>query len=262
MTKDTVARKLKKLLDKARSAEELGNAEEAATFSAKVQELLTRHELTMSDVEYAALAEEDPIESEWFDPLDHDLPSKRTRVKWQQDLAEVLARAFFCQIIVHPGSNMISFVGRKSHRQVVTYVYERLIRDVLRLQEEGYAAAWERYRENGDRGEYSGFKASFRRGFVHAIRTRLREESRKRREDLENEGGNGTSLVRLDNAGKQVRRWMSENLNLRRGGGLRGRQGSNRSGFQEGHRQGKRANLSGNGIDSRGKSPRSLGSGS
>lgn len=263
MTKDTVALKLAKLLEKARSAEEIGNAEEAAAFSAKAQELLVKHELTMSDVEYAAVQETDPIYQEYFRSTEHGLEGKRVRVKWQEDLAHVLSRAFFCKLLVVPGSNKLVFVGRNTHRQMLTYVYARLVRDVLRLQGVGYSAAWDAYREGGerDRSLYLGSKASFRRGFVEAIRKRLRKEQEERRAELE-DTGDGTSLIRLDNAHRQVQEFIKRNVPTSRAGGLSGRSGHNHGGFRSGFDAGSKANLSANGINpTTGGSPKRLGSG-
>ena len=121
MSKQSVMDKLAKLQSHADSAKAIGNEAEAEAFAAKVAELLVTHKLSMTEVEFAAQAEDDPVDGAYVDYAKYAPDqSGRTRVWWQETLIDVVARAHFCRIMVVPGSSRIFLVGRGSDRQVVT----------------------------------------------------------------------------------------------------------------------------------------------
>lgn len=267
MTKDTVISKLRKLMAKAKSAEAIGNTAEAAAFVAKVEELLARNELEMSDVEMSEMREEDPIEETAFSPDKHGLPRNQRRVEWQERLAEVLAHGFFCRILVSKGSNRVWFVGRRSHVEVVTYVYARLVREVLRLQDSEEHDLYVRVRdaENSAAALVAcrGFKASFRNRFISAIYERLREADTARRDSLQAEG-NGTALMRLADAHAAVRLWVDEKHGHKKpAAGMATKSGGNAEGVARGRKAGRAASLAGDGLGAGEKSggPKQLGAG-
>lgn len=265
-----IAAKLRKIMDKANSAEQIGNAEEAATFTAKAQELLTRYQLTMSDVEYAAQDDDDPLGKEY-----HNASSGYRRVAWMQDLGSAVARAFFCRILVYPGSTGLAFVGRQSHREAAIYVYGRLVREVLRLQDEGYDAIWRETRDKlkhdvpkaewvrAARAAQYGFKAAFRNAFVHTVRRRLREQEKLHQQEAEASAStdNGMALIRLDTAHKAADRWLKENIKTSSCSGLNGQWSGNTAGRRAGAQAGMNANLSANGVQRGGQGPARIGSG-
>src|SRR3990167_5446754 len=120
---NSILETLHKLKAKADSLLEVGNQEEAELFAAKVQELLLRHKLTMSDVETAAQDRDDTIEKE-IQP-----PATKGAKWWALELAKVVSEAHFCMRFNNrsqPGA--ISFVGRKSDREVAIYMFIYLVR--------------------------------------------------------------------------------------------------------------------------------------
>lgn len=261
MTRDSVITKLAKLKAKAESAAEIGNAEEAAIFTAKFQELMLRHELTMSEIEYAQTREDDPIDRQYVTDPTGKVNQRR---KWQQDLAGSVARAFMCEIIVHPGSNSITFVGRESHRQCAVYVYTHLLQDLARLVEQEYDREWKACESDPSRTvkECRGFKAAYRAGFVQAIQQKVRakiQEEKKRARQAK--GESGVALIRIDNAEKAVREFMDTKLNLSRAGGLNGSRAGNSNGRRRGYDAGSRASIAANAVGSSGGASKQLGGG-
>lgn len=251
MTTESVLSKLAKLKSHADSARGLGNAEEASAFAAKVSELLAKHELTMSDVEYARVEEDDLFGKEFSSGA-----GAGQRRGWQEFLARVIARSFFCKILVYPGSDMLSFVGRESHRKSAEYVYSRLRRELEETANKEYKRFRSRLRRNNEPLEEShGFKASFREGYTSTIDQRLREQRREQKQEAK-ETGSGKALVRLDNVMKKTAKYMAS-LNTSNAGSVRGRRSRfNSRGRRRGQEHGRRANLSANGVGggtSRGK---------
>lgn len=265
-----LATKLQKILAKAQGAEELGNAEEAATFTAKAQELMTRYELTLDEVEYAAQQEKDPIHQAYWRARDHNVPSRRRRYQWMESLARAVGRAFFCRTLVLSGSNSQVFVGRKSHTEMACYVYGRLVRNVLRLQVEEDKALYRKTRDEGGSPEEAkeacrGFRPAFRNAFVATVAARVREMRKTQREAAEAmqaESETGTALIRLDRAEKAVDQYMDEKMNIHSAGALRGRYSGNRAGRSKGREHGSRASLSANGVRGGSGGSRALGAGS
>lgn len=237
---DDVLAKLKKIKDHADSAASLGNAAEAASFAAKLNELLVKHELTMSDVEYAKLPEKDPIaRGGWVGA------TASTRCLWQENLASVLARPFLCRFLVSRGTDAICFVGRASHRVAVEYLYVRLRNEIEELSRLEYKRLRSRLRRaGGDLSISHEFKESFRDGYIKTIRDRLRDENQTNRA-----GATGAALVRLTNALALVDEVMKEQ-GVRDARDLSGRDRTNALGRALGSEHGKRANLNVDGVGS------------
>lgn len=242
--KNTILVKIRKLFNKAESAHELGSMEEATAFAAKAQELLAEHELDMTDVDYAHALEEDKMASQYVYPHGKDGKEKwkKSRCAWSEALAGHVAQAHFCKVMVSTGSNGMYFVGRESHREVATYVWQRLCGEIERLCEQEYNKAWAAH-GSGARG----FPAAFRNEFVKVVQERYRAEREARRQDLE-DSGNGVALIRLDNASEAAARYIQEEIKISRAAGLKGQWSSNAAGREKGREYGSRANLSGNGI--------------
>jgi hypothetical protein len=244
VTSQDVLKKVKKLLRHADSAEELGSEKEAEIFASKAEELLARHKLSMSDVEWVELDDTDPIGRERVDPAEHDGLGKRRKQRrgWQEHLAQAVAEAHFCKIIVHPGSNVVTFVGRESDREVAIYVYVRLMDAALRLAKRDYRKA----RREGK--ETKGFLTAWWHAYVATIRRRYRKQKQEREERLRNED-RSTALVRLKDALTVVEEHMSEEYNLSKASGVGGTKMSNRHGYAKGAEAGQNANLSGDGLE-------------
>lgn len=246
---DSILSKLQKLKAKAESASEIGNAAEASAFMAKVRELLVRHELSMSDVEYANVRDKDPIRQG-----DRVGETSTQRRLWQERLGTVIAKAFFCRILANRGTDAIWFVGRDSHRLMAEYLYTRLRHELESNSNREYKRLRSRLRRKGQPlDESHEFKESFRREYIDTIHARLR--AMQEEEKLE-AAKTGVSIIRLTNALTQVNEFVDDKYKSKNKG-LRSRSASNEAGRNLGRKYGERANLSVNGVNE-GSSPKQI----
>lgn len=211
MTQEKILDKLAKLKASAESEAKIGNVAAAEAFASALNAMLLRHELSIEDVKLKA--EDDPIVEHLVDPRKHGLKFGRSRVGWQETLAGVVARNHFCKILVHTGTNYVTFVGTKTHVAVAEYAYGVLAGAADRMSFQARAEWWKT--ECGGAHIKSGnYRASWLTGFIFRIDERLREA--RAREVAESNrlalaAGTGcTALVRLDGAMARVTNHMEK----------------------------------------------------
>lgn len=171
---ESILDKIKKLQLHADSAKNIGSHEEAAAFAAKVAELLLKYNLDMADIKLAdsSTIEED-ISKGLFNPADHGIKQRKTRVEWQEMLASSVARAHFCRILVGRGMNTMAMVGRPHNREVASWLLGVLIRDLEFSADKAYVKFFYECKADGDVTKARGYRASWLSGAVSAIRGRL-----------------------------------------------------------------------------------------
>lgn len=240
-----IAAKIKKLLAKADSAMQFSTAEEAQAFADKAAALMEEHELEMTDIEYADALTSDPIGTTWVAPRDAKSNEKRTRRRtaWSEDLAQVLAHHNFCAYMVQTSSPVIGFTGRKSHREVVAFLFQTLTGEIERICVREDSRAWAKMGSAA-----RGFPTSFKRGFVEAVRRRLREAAEARKKEQE-ATGTGTALIRLSTTREAAAKYQKERWSTISAAAISGRMSANAYGRQVGREYGERANLTGNGLN-------------
>lgn len=204
-----VIKKLKKLIAHAESARAIGNTAEAAAFAERIQQLLSRHNLSMSEVELHE-AEESAIGME---PVPQGIPSVDT---WQRALLANLAAINGCHTLEHRAGFQI-VVGRRQDRDVVINLYqyfENLGRDLSEtylnerqiLSSGIFFASYPIHLLGSDNSR----RNSFLLGFVAAICQRLQEINKKSVE----ESNNSAALVFLGNRQQENQDWIDKNLNV------------------------------------------------
>lgn len=174
MVKEKILDTLSKLIAHRDSAFKIQSFGEAEAFAAKINDLLLKHKLSMSEVETHEQDEKDPFGKEWCEPKRHGFQSVTRRVWWQEQLAYIVAEAHFCKILVSRYGNSVMFVGREHDRQVTVYLYTYLVRV---LGEYGYRISRrerDKLKNSGDEN-WRGWLASFYRGAIAALRERFRE---------------------------------------------------------------------------------------
>lgn len=245
--------KIRKLLEHAASAEKIGSLEEAATFAAKADQLLTEHKLSRAEVEIFGTQcstdagwEDEPIDREYVD-IQVGRKKKTGYNLWQAQLASVVAELCFCEHLAVPSSPKQIFIGRAQDRAVAAYLYEVLAKECHRM-------GWKEYAKARKRDEYTrNFFRSFCTGFVHAINTRVAEQRKTDREQfkqLHGETASKNALVVLQKERDSVREWMEQNMSWT--SGPRRRSNSrNAAGYYAGKDAGSRASLSGRGVGGR-----------
>lgn len=100
--KNEFLNKIQKLLQKAESAKEIGSLEEAEIFMAKVNKLLIKYNVSLSEIKN--VNEEESIEFNRKDTIDV-APKNKTEGRWTENLLEVLAYANFCQVVYYTKRN-------------------------------------------------------------------------------------------------------------------------------------------------------------
>lgn len=218
---DRIIDKIQKLLALSTSS----NVNEAATAAALAQELMTRHQIEVADIEFHTSKGGDvQVENE-------ELTREKSYIPWKVSLAAGLAKANGCSVYtqnVYPGSSikkMIAtrFIGTSSSISVVRYMYAYLVREIDRLAAEN--------REGHDRI----WLKSFRLGAVASITTRLIQASK----EVVKEATPG-ALVVIDKTASKVEE-ACKALNLKQGKQIKTQ---DYSGFQEGVKAGRTVNLS------------------
>ncbi len=122
---DSIVEKLTKLLAHAKSAEEIGSLAEAQSFMAKVQEMLSRHRLSMADLMDGAERDE-AIDADLV--LLRDLKiSTRSLQPWLQSLASATTAANGCRVCYDPNRKAFMFLGRNVDRKVAISLFLYLV---------------------------------------------------------------------------------------------------------------------------------------
>ena len=205
---DKVINKLKKLIAHEESARAIGNVAEAEAFAQKIQEWLTTHNLSMSEVEIHA-AQDSPIDGE---PVQDELTNIED---WHRVLLANIARINGC----HPLEHRLGFqivVGRQQDREIVINLYkyfEKLGEDLA----EKFALAGQQHSIfSSELTDFYSVSSSFfnsetRRnsfllGFVASVSQRLEEINRKQTAESENTA----ALVFLSNREKENKTWIDE----------------------------------------------------
>jgi len=122
---DKIIKKLRNLIAHEKSARFIGNLQEAEAFAARVQDLLTAHKLSMSEIDFEERETAEPIDWERVDPSDVHSRTKRFTIRWKVTLANAIGKVNSCRVIKHTGSrgNSFSFVGRTSDRELAKMLY-------------------------------------------------------------------------------------------------------------------------------------------
>ncbi len=240
MTRSKVMDRLKKLMRHEESARDAGSFEEAEAFAGKVHQLLLQHKISMSEIDLEAIEDDDPMGQSTWRAVDHDVGHSSKRSWWKERLAGTVARAHFCRLLVMTGSNTVFFVGRESDRDVTSFTYTYLIKQIERHSEKEYCRAYaQNVREHGNlegRGMTVGYKASWIEGAINSLAKRFREE----RTVVEETSTTANALICLaDNA-------VTEYMATQKTGkavGLGGSAGYNSGGYVDGAKWGKNVSI-------------------
>jgi hypothetical protein len=195
--KDEQIRKIRALLAVHRSAKEIGSEEESQAFAAKVQDLLARYKLSLSDVDYEELKTAEPIIEKDVDFESAGLPIKKARVQWQEVLAYIVSNSYFCRSLIRTGSSRIYLVGKKDDVETAEQVFLYLARVASNLAEKEYVAYFHKMRKQGRVEAARGYRSSYLRGFCNRLFERFEEEKEKLQVEW---AANQKALIRLTDA--------------------------------------------------------------
>lgn len=224
---------LQKLIAHEKSARSIGNLAEAEAFAAKAQELLTKHKLEMSDVEFAEQEVNEPIADAFFSAAELlNMKHKRTSDNWISLLISGIARANFCKVLQKYQSNCFSIVGSPTDRATTIALFSYLSNACLEMAPREADAKWD---GTGTRRSYI---SSFKLGFGGAIYDRLEVKKAELKAGAQEQG-----LIRLDQIEKAVNEKFKELFpNTSRPAGARL---YNRNGYDAGHAYGSVVGING-----------------
>lgn len=209
MTTEKVLDRLQKMKAMAEGAKAIGSEQEAQAFADMLQKLLLDHKLQMSDLEFQKMEAEQPVEQHTIDQFKHGMKFKNKRVEWQETLAQIVADAHFCRIMVTERTNLITLIGRAEDIAVSEYLFVTLCRALDKIADlELWKYRYEQIKTYGKRGgpAAKGFRASFVNAFLGRLRQRFAEQRAAR------VNGQSTALTRIDKSTKAVNDYIN-NLN-------------------------------------------------
>ena len=211
-------RKTHKAAAHAKSAEEIGSIAEAQSFMAKVQEMLTRHRLSMADLTDGAERDE-AIDADIVLLRDLNI-STRSLQPWLQHLATATSNSNGCRACYDPNRKAFMFIGRNVDRHVTVrlFLYVVALGDGLCSKEAKPVRARVRRLAVDTYGEQSlpyvtkllrQWKDSFLGGYSYAIGKRLMEQNNA----AVKEHATGAAIVLLKNDLARIDSFIAQTLN-------------------------------------------------
>lgn len=165
---DHIVEKLRKVLALTTSPVE-GEAQAAA---GKLQELLTKHNLDIADLEVRGSGKPQVKEE------GHDLG--KAAFTWKLDLAEGIARYYFCHPMVDRTRKTVRFVGRPDNVESLQMLYRWLIDQIKRVSGDERKKWME---ESGEHVDPLRWQVNFGIGAASRLKERLQEKADRERED-------------------------------------------------------------------------------
>jgi hypothetical protein len=208
--REKVLRKLVKIKAQQESEARMGNLEAADCFARMINKMLLENELRPSDIDYARTNLDDPVIEVRADLLRYGMPIRKMRSAWQESLARVVAKAHLCSFLIIPKSNVIVFVGTKSHATVAEYAYGVLVAAAEKIADQEWVAHYRLCEKTGNKGAARGFRQSWLRAFVRRIGERFDAELKSALFMIADPDSTGTStaLMRLDGAMIKVQEYI------------------------------------------------------
>jgi hypothetical protein len=258
MTTEKLLSKLAKMKAMAEGAKAIGSEAEAQAFANALQRMLIEHKLKMTDIEFAEQDKEQPVISRKMDAAKYGFRIRRTRIRWIEHLAIVVADANFCKLLLHGSSTIYSFVGREEDIAVAEYLFVTLYRAAEKISMKEY----ERYRHQqrkrmiqtyGEEGKHGsmrhafGFRESFLEAFCTRLKTRFDEETKR-------QGDGSQALMRINQSLAAVNKFVDAITGLKTSKAL-ARPKYHQAGYQRGIEAANAVNIRGNGLSESSPSP-------
>lgn len=240
--------KLAKLKQVQEGEAAIGNTEAAETFAATMNRLMMEYELSSQDIAAVGQASVDePIIELRADYDANGLRSKNKRSAWMESLASIVARANMCKILVAKGSNVVWFVGTKSHAQTAEYTFITLARAAIKMaRAEELRFRYQVKKEDGNTRRAYGFTTSWLNGFIRRVDERLYSTRQEVVKAHAQETGMDVSqaLVCLNTPARRVEEYLNGRFRNRGGASsLRGRAAHNAAGREAGRAAADRISL-------------------
>ncbi len=207
-----IMEKIRKLMKTELDFRGAGNEGAADNYAAKIQELLIKYKLELSDIEIEEENETNPLKYETIKPETWGEQTRGLRVEATEDLAKVIAENFFCRLLVFFDNNALIFVGREKDIEIAVYVFAFVMRSgIVSCEIELAQTLIKNYSDTPGESPASWgekFNDDFRYSFFCGYNGRIAMRLREQRQRLELEAAtNSAALVRIE---KEVDDYLTE----------------------------------------------------
>jgi hypothetical protein len=183
---------LQKLKRHAASALKIGSIEEANAFADRVTVLLEKYRLEESDINLADCTGATPIGQQVAEWDDYGWEPACRRCAWLEDLVRVVAVNNGTAILILPGSNAITLVGKPAQRAATEFIVGNLMRFMITTVEKDFRKAKMYVKYGAVTKDYlQGYRKAWRQGFIQAVAYRYQQR------ELASEVENSTALALL-----------------------------------------------------------------
>lgn len=231
-----VTNRIKKLLALAKSANEIGSANEAATVFARAQVLATKHQIELAEIRVSGEIETDPM-------LESRIEAGATAAGWKKVLISLVCSAsgvFVYAERVRSGTGpkkQTDFVlaGRQEAVRTAIYMYHMIAIEIAHL---GAAAR--------RRGEGAIYVNAFRLGAAVRVGERMVAQVQKTAKQARADGASAEAIALIADDAAAAGRWIAQRdpeMKMRK---TRPVGCSSKAGFVAGGRAGDGVNIGGN----------------
>lgn len=142
---ENLINKIQKLREKAESANQLGNLEEANAFMSKVAELMSKYNLQESDIETQQNKDEKFVAQNTQDGVNYH--KNPTLGLWDRDLIFAIARMNYCKSLLFPYFKVGIFIGKPINIEVAKYMYDTACNLFPTIAEKSYSESYNNIKE-------------------------------------------------------------------------------------------------------------------
>jgi len=232
--------KIKKLHEKAKGANDIGSLEEAKIFAKKVKELMDKHKIDMSQIEFTDYSKED-VESMVILWANCGHKNVQKAELWTRNLAVMVAQYCNCRVFSYKGTNRLIAYGRHTDLEVLEHMLKILTPLCLKLCKAAYHIIyWEvRPMHPDDRkATLKGFRASWKMGFIRGVQEGIQEAEAELKAKLEADH-NTTALVRVSGMLEKIDDHIAEHVTFSKKKRSMSRYQYNQEGYDNGYDTGK-----------------------
>lgn len=191
--------KIQKLHAMEYSAREIGSIKEAEAFATKVQQLLRRHKLDITEIQNINRTDDVPnILTETFSwSAVEGLTDQQRKTWWHGTLASTVAEYLTCYVYYSnrtPHNSDLCIVGPRDNLVVFRYMLVNITAFMLSDLETNYRKAYYTHKKDGNTRAMKGWRASYIAAFIDTISNRLQcERARMDQRDV-----NTRAMVQID----------------------------------------------------------------
>lgn len=166
---ENILKRLKKLLNMAKGAEEIGSASEAEIFAAKAQQIMAEYNLELSQI---SLEEDKPKVGK--DYLKPEEVNRKNQGKWLFRLYTCICYYNYCKAILTFAEDSLILVGEPHNVEMVKYIVTQLserVKPILKNE-------WAKHRKlpKEEQEKKGQFIRGYLIGYVHGINYKLHTE--------------------------------------------------------------------------------------